>query len=89
MLHVGLGGLLGGDVGGDVGLGGGDGGLLAGDIGRLLDIFDRGDRLALLDRVALLHVEVGDPAHGSGADVDVGLGLDLAGAADDRGQVLV
>jgi hypothetical protein len=32
--------------------------------------------------VALFDVEVGDAAEGGGADVDVGLGLDLAGAAD-------
>ena len=38
--------------------------------------------------VALFDVEVGDAAEGGGADVDVGLGLDLAGAADDGDQVL-
>ena len=32
---------------------------------------------------------MGDAAHGGGAEVDVVLGLDLAGAADDRGQVLL
>ena len=31
---------------------------------------------------------MGDAAHGGGAEVDIVLGLDLAGAADDRGQVL-
>jgi hypothetical protein len=40
-------------------------------------------QLAGLDVVAFLDVEVGDAAEGGGADVDVGLGLDLAGAADD------
>ena len=34
------------------------------------------------------NVEVGDPAESGGADIDVGLGLDLPGAADDRTQVL-
>ena len=43
---------------------------------------------ALLYLVAFFDVEVGDAAHGGGAEVDIGLGLDLAGAADDRGQVL-
>ena len=33
-------------------------------------------------------VEVGDAAEGGGADVDVGLRLDLAGAADGGDQVL-
>ncbi len=88
VLDVGLGGLFRGNIGGDVGLGGGDGGLLAGDIGFLLHVLDGGDRLALLHHVALFHVEVGDAAHGGGAEVDVGLGLDLAGAADHRGQIL-
>ena len=45
--------------------------------------------LALLYLVALFHVEVGDAAHRGGADVHIGLGLDLAGAADDRGQILL
>ena len=31
---------------------------------------------------------MGDAAHGGGAQIDVGLGLDLAGTADDRGQIL-
>ena len=52
------------------------------------DVLNGGDHLTLLDVVTLLDVEVGDAAHGSGAEVDVGLGLDLAGAADDRGEVL-
>ena len=38
--------------------------------------------------VALFDVEVGDAAEGGGADVDVGLRLDLAGAVDDGDQVL-
>ena len=62
--------------------------LLPGDIGVLLDILDRGHRLALLDRISLFHIEVGDAAHDIGADVHISLGLDLAGAADDGGQVL-
>ena len=51
-----------------------------------LHVFDGGDDLALLDVVAFFHVEVGDAAEGGGADVDIGLGLDLPGAADDRGR---
>ena len=31
---------------------------------------------------------MGDPAHGVGAQVCIGCGLDLAGTADDRGQLL-
>ena len=88
VIDIGLGGLLRGDVGGDVGVGGVDGGLLAVDVGFLLDVLDGGDDLAFLHVVAFFHVEVGDPAHGGGANVDVGLGLDLAGAADDGDQVL-
>ena len=38
--------------------------------------------------VAFFDVEVGDAAEGGGADVDVGLGLDLAGAADDGDEIL-
>ena len=44
--------------------------------------------LPCFDVVAFLDVEVGDAAEGGGADVDVGLGLDLAGAADGGDQVL-
>ena len=69
-------------------LGGGDGGLLGGDGGLGLDAFDRGEGGAGFDVVALFDVEVGDAAEGGGADVDVGLGLDLAGAVDDGDQVL-
>ena len=39
--------------------------------------------------LTLLDVEVGDAAHGGGAQVDVVLGLDLAGAADHRGKILL
>ena len=41
-----------------------------------------------MDVVALFDVEVGDAAKGGCADVDVGLGLDLAGAADGGDEVL-
>ena len=53
-----------------------------------LDVFDGGEGGAGFDVVALFDVEVGDPAEGGGADVDVGLGLDLAGAVDDGDEVL-
>ena len=54
----------------------------------LLDVLDRGDDLALLDVVAFLDGKAGDAAHGGGAQVHVGLGLDLAGSAHHRGQIL-
>ena len=38
--------------------------------------------------VALVDVEVGDAAKGRSADVDVGLGLDLAGSADEGDEIL-
>ncbi len=57
-------------------------------VGFLLHVLDGGDHLAPLNPVAFFHVEVGDAAHRGGADVDVGLWLDLAGAADDGGEVL-
>jgi hypothetical protein len=41
-----------------------------------------------LTSVSLFYIEVGDAAHGGGAQIRVGLGLDLAGAADHRGQLL-
>ena len=66
-----------------------DGGLLGGDGGLGLDALDVGEDSALLDAVTFLDVEVGDAAEGLGADVDVGLGLDLAGAADDGDEVLL
>ncbi len=34
--------------------------------------------------VALIDIEMGDAAQGGGADVHVGLGLDLAGAVDEE-----
>ncbi len=75
-------------IGVDVGLGGGDGGLLRRDGGGGLHALDGGEDGAGLDVVAFLDVEVGDAAEGGGADVDVGLGLDLAGAVDDGDEVL-
>ena len=89
VLDVGLSGLFRGNVGANVGPGGGDGGLLAFNVRLLLHVLDGGDRLALLHRVSLFDIEVGDAAHSGSSQVDVGLGLDLAGAADDRGQVLL
>ena len=95
LLEVGLGlvdvrlcGVLGGDVGGDVGSGGGDGGLLGVDRGLGLHALHAGEDVALLHVVAFFDVEVGDAAEGGGADVDVGLGLDLAGAADGGDEIL-
>ena len=37
--------------------------------------------------IPFLDVEVRDAAEGGGTDVDVGLGFDLAGAADDREKI--
>ena len=53
-----------------------------------LHVFHRGEDGAGLYVVAFLDVQVRDAAEGGGADVDVGLGLDLAGAADGGDQVL-
>ncbi len=85
---VGFGGFFRGEKAGDVGAGGGDGGLLGGDGGGGLDVFHGGEDGAGFDVVAFLDVEVGDAAEGGGSDVDVGLGLDLAGAVDDGDEVL-
>ena len=88
LVDVGLGSILGGDVGGDVGLRGGDGGLLGVDGSLGLDALHAGEDVAFLNVVPLLDVEVSDAAEGGGADVDVGLGLDLAGAADGGDEIL-
>ena len=88
VLHVGLGGLFGSNIGGDVGLGGGDGGLLGVHRRLLLHAFNGRQNLALLYVIAFLHVEAGDAAKRRGAHVHNILGFDLAGAADDRGQIL-
>ena len=85
---VGLGGILGGDVGGDVRLRGGDVRLLGIDRGLRLDALDSGEDGALLHMVALFHIKVSDAPHGCGAQIDVGLGLDLPGPAHDRRQIL-
>ena len=53
-----------------------------------LDVLDGGDDLAGLYMVALFDVEVSDAAEGGRADVDIGLGFDLAGAAYRGGEVL-
>ena len=58
------------------------------DAGLLLDVLDGSHDLAFFHLLTLLDVEVGDAAHGGGAEVDVELGLDLAGAADNGGEVL-
>ncbi len=55
----------------------------AATLASLLDILDGGEDFALLHVVAFIDIEVGDAAHGVGADVDVGFGRDLAGGADD------
>ena len=89
MVEVGLGGFFRGNIGGNIGLGGGYGRFLAGDIGRLLHILDLRQGFALLHPVTLFHVEVGDAAHNVGAKVDISSWLDLTGAADHRGQILL
>ena len=86
---VGLGGLFGGGVAGDVGPGGGDAGRLGVDGGRGCTLSTCGEEGAGFDAVAFLHVEVGDASEGGGADVDVGLGLDLASAVDDRDEIVL
>ena len=62
-------------------------GLLRNHAGLGLHALYRGHHLALLYPVAFFDVEVGNPAERGGSDVDVGLGLDLARAADDGDQV--
>ncbi len=89
MLQVGLSGFFRGNIGGNVGFGCGNGCCLALDAGFLLDVLDGSDDFTLLDLLAFLDVEVGDAAHGRGAEIDVVLGFDLAGAADDGGQILL
>ena len=69
-------------------LGRGDGSFLAGNLGFLLHVFDGRYQLAFFHVVTLFDVEVGDAPHRRRAQVDHGLGLDLAGAADNRGKVL-
>ena len=88
LVDVGLSGILGGDVGGDVGPGGGDGGLLGVDGSLGLDALHAGDDVAFLNVVPLFDIEVGDATEGGGADVDVGLRLDLPGAADGGDEIL-
>ena len=82
------GGALGGDVGVDGGLVGGDSGLLGGDGAGGGLAFDGGYELAGLYVVAFLDVEVRDTSESGGADVDVGFGLNLAGAADGGDEIL-
>ena len=88
VLHIGLGGLFGSNIGIDVGFGGGDGGLLSVDRRLLLHAFDSCKSLALLYVIAFLHVEAGNAAKRRGAYVHVGFGFDLAGTADHLGQIL-
>ena len=85
---VGFGGALCGGVGLDVGPGGGDGGVLRLDGGGGLFAFDRGDELAGLYAITFFDIEVGDAPEGGGSDVNIGFGLDLAGAIDDGDEIL-
>ena len=85
---IGFGSSFRGNIGVNVGFGGGDGGLLAGDSRLLLHMLDAGYRLARLHHVSLFYKEVGDAAEGSSAQIGIRSGLDLAGAADHRNQVL-
>ena len=43
---------------------------------------------ALFHVISLLDVEVGDPAKGGRADIDIGFGFDLAGSVHNGDQVL-
>ena len=88
VFHVGLGGFFRRNIGVNVGFGGGDGGLLGVDRGLLLHVLDGGQSLALLHEVAFLDIEVRNAAEGRGPHIHVGLGFDLAGAADHGGQIL-
>ena len=63
-------------------------GLLGLHIGCGLHVLDLGQQLALPDVVAFLHQNLGEIAHGVGADIDVVLRLDLARSGDDAGQIL-
>jgi hypothetical protein len=83
-----VGGFDGGFGGAGIGLGGVEGGLLRRHVGFGLHVFDARQQLALADAVAFLDQEFGDLAHGIGADVDVILGLNLAGGGHDAGQIL-
>ena len=65
-----------------VGARGVQGRLHGGNVGRGLNVVQRGQHLALLHPVAFLHVQLGDLAQGVGADVDVHFGLDLARGGD-------
>ena len=89
VLHIGFGCFFRSNIGGDVSLGSRDGCLLAGNVGSLLHIFNRGDGLALLHLVALFHVEVGHATHHIGADVDISGRLDLTCAAHHGSQILL
>ena len=69
-------------------LSGGNRGLLAVNLRLLLHVLDGGDYFAPGDAVAFLYVQVCDAAHGGGAQIYVGLGLDLAGSAYHGRQIL-
>jgi hypothetical protein len=86
-VDVSFGGLLGGDKGIDVGARGVDGGALGGNGAGGLLAFDGGEELAGLGVIAFFDVEVRDSTEGGGADVDVGLGLDLSCAADRGDEI--
>ena len=89
MLDVGFGGLFGGNVGGNVGLGGGrwwpsgTATLASGCTFSMVAII-----WPFFTWSPSFTMKVRNAAQGGCADVDVGLGLDLAGAADDRGKIL-
>ena len=68
---------------------GGELGAHGGEVRGGLDVLKTGEELARLHVVTLFDVEVGDLAHGVGADVDVSLGLDLAGRRDNRSEVFL
>ena len=54
-----------------------------------LDIFKLRQHLAFFYLVTFLHIEMGDAAHGIGANVDVSFGPDLARGGDHRGYILL
>src|SRR5579859_7361313 len=88
VFDVGFGGSLGGDERGNIGLGGGNHGLLRGHVSGRLHVLDAGQNLTFLNVIAFLHIEMDNAAKGGCTHVDVGLRLDLPGAADHGGEVL-
>ena len=86
MLDVLVGGVQPGFGGRGVRFGGTQRGLLRLHVGLRLHVLDFGQQLALVDVVAFLHQDLGQLAHRVGADVDVILGLNLAGSGHLAGQ---